>query len=51
MAASSNDDRPILIPHVDDLGVCHGANRAFVELASLGFVTCGSVMVPCGWFA
>jgi len=40
----------LLIPHVDDLGVNHGANRAFVELAEQGFVTCGSVMVPCGWF-
>ena len=41
---------PVLIPHVDDLGVSHGANRAFVELAGLGFVTCGSAMVPCSWF-
>jgi hypothetical protein len=40
----------ILIPHVDDVGVCHGANRAFVELAEQGFVTTGSVMVPCPWF-
>jgi predicted glycoside hydrolase/deacetylase ChbG (UPF0249 family) len=44
------DDRPVLIPHVDDLGVSHGANRAFVELSGLGFVTCGSVMPPCAWF-
>ncbi len=41
----------VLIPHVDDLAVCHGANRAFVELAGRGFVTTGSVMVPCAWFA
>ena len=40
----------VLIPHVDDVGVCHGANRAFVELAGRGFVTTGSVMVPCAWF-
>jgi YdjC-like protein len=40
----------LLIPHVDDVAVCHGANRAFVELAGLGFVTTGSVMVPCAWF-
>lgn len=40
----------ILIPHVDDVGVCHGANRAFLELAGQGFVTSGSVMVPCPWF-
>jgi hypothetical protein len=44
-------ERPALIPHVDDLGVNHGANRAFVELAEQGFVTCGSVMPPCGWFS
>jgi hypothetical protein len=43
-------DLPVLIPHVDDLGVSHGANVAFVELAGLGFVTCGSVMPPCAWF-
>jgi chitin disaccharide deacetylase len=43
-------DARILIPHVDDLGVCHGANRAFAELAGQGFVTTGSVMVPCPWF-
>jgi predicted glycoside hydrolase/deacetylase ChbG (UPF0249 family) len=42
--------RPVLIPHVDDLGVSHGANLAFVELSGLGFVTCGSVMPPCAWF-
>jgi hypothetical protein len=41
----------VLIPHVDDLGVSHGANLAFVQLAGLGFVTCGSVMPPCGWFS
>jgi predicted glycoside hydrolase/deacetylase ChbG (UPF0249 family) len=40
----------ILIPHIDDVGVCHGANRAFVELAGQGFVTTASVMVPCPWF-
>src|SRR5215216_3621701 len=38
------------ILHVDDLGMCHGANRAFLELAVFGHVTCGSVMVPCPWF-
>jgi hypothetical protein len=40
----------VLIPHVDDVAVCHGADRAFVELAGKGFVTTGSVMVPCAWF-
>lgn len=40
----------VVVPHVDDLGMCHGANRAFLELAAAGHVTCGSVMVPCPWF-
>jgi hypothetical protein len=43
-------DARILIPHIDDVGVCHGANRAFIELAGQGFVTTASVMVPCPWF-
>jgi predicted glycoside hydrolase/deacetylase ChbG (UPF0249 family) len=50
MAHAASDARAVLIPHVDDLGVSHGANVAFVELAGLGFVTCGSVMPPCAWF-
>ena len=40
----------VVIPHLDDVAVGHGANRAFVELAGKGFVTTGSVMVPCPWF-
>lgn len=39
-----------VILHVDDLAMCHGANRAFLELARAGLVTCGSIMVPCPWF-
>ncbi|WP_426954184.1 polysaccharide deacetylase family protein [Muricoccus radiodurans] len=39
-----------VVLHVDDLGMCHGSNAAFLELAASGFVTCGSVMVPCPWF-
>ena len=39
-----------LILHVDDLAMCHGGNRAYLELAAAGLVTCGSVMVPCPWF-
>src|SRR5262245_22141367 len=30
--------------------MCHGANRAYLELARAGAVTSGSVMVPCPWF-
>lgn len=39
-----------VILHVDDVGMCHGANQAYLGLAERGFVTCGSVMVPCPWF-
>lgn len=39
-----------VVPHVDDLGASHGANRAFLDLAARGLVTCGSVMVPGPWF-
>jgi hypothetical protein len=38
------------ILHVDDVGMCHGANTAFLELARAGLVDTGSVMVPCAWF-
>jgi hypothetical protein len=40
----------VLAVHVDDVGMCHGANTAFLELSRAGAVTCGSVMVPCPWF-
>lgn len=43
-------DRTLILHH-DDLGASRSANRAFVELFDLGVVTCGSVMVPCPWFA
>ena len=43
-------DARVLAVHVDDVGMCHGANVAFLELARSGGVTCGSVMVPCPWF-
>src|SRR2546430_2129940 len=39
-----------LVLHIDDVGMCHGANVAFLELARAGHVTCGSIMVPCPWF-
>jgi hypothetical protein len=40
----------LLVVHEDDVGMNHGANRAFLELSRDGFLTCGSVMVPCPWF-
>jgi len=39
-----------MILHVDDLGMCRGASRGFLSLAAQGYVSCGSVMVPCPWF-
>lgn len=44
-------DAPLVVLHLDDLGMCHGANSAFLELAQSGAVTCGTVMAPCPWFA
>jgi chitin disaccharide deacetylase len=43
-------DARLLIVHEDDVGMNYGANRAFTELSRGGFLTCGSVMVPCPWF-
>lgn len=40
----------VVIPHIDDVGMCHGANVAYARLANRGFITSGSVMVPCPWF-
>jgi hypothetical protein len=41
--------RTVLL-HADDIGMCHGANRAFVDLFRAGRLDGGSVMVPCPWF-
>lgn len=49
-ALAGDADARALVLHVDDVGMCHGANVAFVELARAGGVTCGSIMVPCPWF-
>jgi hypothetical protein len=40
----------LVLAHQDDVGMCHGANQAFARLAGQGFITSGSVMVPCPWF-
>lgn len=42
--------RRAAILHADDVGMCHGANTAFLTLSRSGALTCGSVMVPCPWF-
>ncbi len=42
-------DARIAVPHIDDVGMCHGANAAFGALAGKGFITCASVMPPCPW--
>lgn len=39
----------ILIPHIDDVACSHGANVAMFDHPG-PVVTCGSVMVPPGWF-
>ena len=43
-------DARLVIAHADDVGMCHGANTAFAAVGCMGFITCGSVMVPCPWF-
>lgn len=48
---SGTDGRRRIVVHADDVGMCHGANAAFVELSRLGTIGSGSVMVPCPWFA
>jgi predicted glycoside hydrolase/deacetylase ChbG (UPF0249 family) len=40
-----------VVIHVDDVGMCHGANTAFLELSASGFATSGSGMVPCPWYS
>jgi predicted glycoside hydrolase/deacetylase ChbG (UPF0249 family) len=44
-------DQQEIVIHADDVGMCHGANAAFVELSQLGSISAGSVMVPCPWFS
>jgi predicted glycoside hydrolase/deacetylase ChbG (UPF0249 family) len=39
-----------MVIHADDVGMCHGANQAFIELSHHGTIRAGSVMVPCPWF-
>lgn len=39
----------LVIFHADDVGMCHGSNRAFIDLHAIGVVQCGSIMAPCPW--
>ncbi len=39
----------LVIFHADDVGMCHGSNRAFVECQAVGMLKTGSVMMPCPW--
>lgn len=39
-----------VILHADDVGMCHGANVAYLDLFRAGRLDSGSVMVPCPWF-
>lgn len=41
----------IAIVHADDIGFCHAANVGGFETLEAGPATCGSLMVPCPWFA
>jgi len=50
MNAPMNAQRRQLVLHEDDVGMCHGANSAFLELTGLGACSSGAVMVPCPWF-
>jgi chitin disaccharide deacetylase len=49
MTSNADPSHPQIVLHVDDVGMCHGANVAFAELSRLGVVDAGSLMVPCPW--
>lgn len=42
------EDR-LVIFHADDVGMCHGSNRAFLALQTANIVKTGSIMTPCPW--
>lgn len=41
----------VAVVHCDDIGMCHAANRGAFEALAAGPASCGSIMVPCPWFA
>jgi predicted glycoside hydrolase/deacetylase ChbG (UPF0249 family) len=40
----------VAIIHADDIGLSQASVTAFADLAAFGLISCGAVMVPCGWF-
>lgn len=44
-------DATVAVVHADDIGMSHAANVGSFETLTSGSVTCGSLMVPCPWFA
>lgn len=45
----SDKDRLVLL-HVDDIGICQAGLEAYQNLVEFGLITCGSIIVPAGWF-
>jgi predicted glycoside hydrolase/deacetylase ChbG (UPF0249 family) len=44
-------DATVAVVHADDIGMSHAANVGAFETLANGPATCGSLMVPCPWFA
>lgn len=44
-------DTKLLILHADDLGVSHAEDSASIYLLEHGYVSSGSIQVPCPWFS
>jgi len=44
-------DATVAVVHTDDVGMSHAANTGAFDALRNGPATCGSLMVPCPWFA